>query len=55
MNQISITAIVIAKNEQRNLPAALESVSFCDEIILVDNGSTDESVKKLKKINNGKI
>ena len=36
-----VSAVLIARNEERNLPAALESVGFCDEIVLMDAGSTD--------------
>ncbi len=42
MPKLSVT--VITKNEARDLGAALESVRFADEIIVVDSGSTDETV-----------
>ncbi len=38
-----LSAVLIAHNEERNLPAALESVSFCDEIVVMDSGSTDRT------------
>ena len=38
-----ITAIIIAKNEQDRIKAALESVKWADEIILADNGSADKT------------
>jgi glycosyltransferase involved in cell wall biosynthesis len=37
----AISAVLIAQNEEEALGAALASVSFCDEIVLVDSGSTD--------------
>jgi len=37
----TISVILITKNEEIDLPACLQSVSFADEIIIVDNGSTD--------------
>lgn len=37
----SVSAILITYNEAANLRDCLQSVSWCDEIILVDNGSTD--------------
>jgi hypothetical protein len=40
-----LTACLIVQNEQDRLPAALASVAFCDEIIVVDGGSTDATVR----------
>ncbi len=39
-----LSAIVIAKNEARNIEACLDSLAFCDERIVVDGGSDDETV-----------
>ena len=36
---------MIVQNEQRRLPAALASVAFCDEIVIVDGGSTDRTIE----------
>ncbi|HCE98184.1 MAG TPA: hypothetical protein DER10_06770 [Elusimicrobia bacterium] len=38
---MSISIAIIAHNEEKNLPRALESAVWADEIILVDCGSTD--------------
>lgn len=38
-----ISCIVIVKNEERNIRACLESLSWADEIIVVDSGSTDRT------------
>ena len=38
-----ISAIVIAKNEETMIKDCLESLSFCNEVIVVDNGSTDKT------------
>src|SRR3990170_6775399 len=44
VNDKNISAIVIAKNEQNKIGDCLESIVWCDEIILVDNDSVDETV-----------
>jgi len=38
-----LSAVLITRDEEHNLPAALESVRFCDEIVVVDAGSTDRT------------
>ncbi len=48
MNKIS--AIVIAKNEEDMIVDCLESLTFCDEIIVIDNGSIDRTRDIAKKI-----
>lgn len=40
-----ISACLIAQDEQEHIAAALESVAFCDETIVVDGGSSDETVE----------
>jgi glycosyltransferase involved in cell wall biosynthesis len=40
-----LSVIVITKNEAANIEACLESVSFADEVIVVDSGSTDATVE----------
>ena len=43
---MKISACVIAKNEERNLPRWLASMRvFVDEMIVVDTGSTDATVE----------
>jgi len=39
-----ISAFVISFNEQLHIGACLESLSFCDEIIVIDSFSTDDTV-----------
>jgi glycosyltransferase involved in cell wall biosynthesis len=38
-----ISAVLIAQNEEKVIGDALASVAFCDEIVLVDSGSTDRT------------
>lgn len=39
----TLSACVIARDEERRLPACLESLSFCDEVVVVDSGSRDRT------------
>lgn len=45
----SLSVIIITKNEAHNIRACLESVAFADEIIVLDCGSTDETVALAKQ------
>lgn len=40
---MTISAVIIAKNEERNIGRCLEHLGFCDEIILIDDYSTDRT------------
>ncbi len=42
---ILITTIIPALNEQENIENAIQSVLFCDEIIILDSYSTDKTVE----------
>lgn len=41
MNKLS--AVIITYNEEANITAALDSLSFADEVVVVDSGSTDRT------------
>ncbi|SUV88617.1 transferase [Bordetella pertussis] len=42
---MTLSVIIITKNEAANILACLESVAFADEFIVVDSGSTDNTVE----------
>ena len=42
---IKLSAAVITKNEEDKIGDCIDSLSFCDEIVVVDSGSTDATVK----------
>jgi glycosyltransferase involved in cell wall biosynthesis len=43
------SASIICKNEEHNIEECLRSVSWCDEIVVVDSGSTDRTVELARK------
>jgi len=45
-----ISAVVIAKDSEQIIRACLESLRFCDEIIVIDAGSKDSTVDIAKKL-----
>jgi glycosyltransferase involved in cell wall biosynthesis len=45
----SIAIAIIAHNEEKNLPRALKSAAWADEVILVDCGSTDNTAAAAKE------
>jgi hypothetical protein len=48
MAKLSVT--IITKNEADNIRACLESVAWADEIVVVDSGSSDETVNICKAL-----
>lgn len=44
-----ISAVVLTKNEEKNIVDCLESLSWCDEIIVVDNNSEDRTLEVSQK------
>lgn len=45
----SISVCMITKNEEKNIPRTLASVSWCNEIIIIDDFSTDATVRTAKR------
>ncbi|MGO9138894.1 MAG: glycosyltransferase family 2 protein [Syntrophales bacterium] len=44
-DKISLSVAIITKNEAENLPACLKSISFAGQIVVVDSGSADETIR----------
>lgn len=47
-----LSVVIIAKNEARHIEACLQSLLWADEIVVVDSGSTDETVDIAKRYTN---
>ncbi|MBI5122682.1 glycosyltransferase family 2 protein [Candidatus Roizmanbacteria bacterium] len=45
-----ITAVVLTKNEEKNIKKCLDSLSWCDEIIIVDDCSEDKTADIAKEL-----
>src|SRR5579864_5751708 len=46
---MKITATIITLNEERNIARAIESLRCCDEIVVLDSGSSDRTVELAEK------
>lgn len=45
IEKIPLSIAIITKNEANNLPDCLKSIDFAEQIVVVDSGSTDDTVK----------
>ena len=51
----SISACIICKNQAHRIGLALDSLAWCEEIVVVDSGSTDGSVERARGHSSGKV
>ena len=49
MKKIDITAVILAKNEEKNLPRCLKNLEWVKEIIVIDDYSSDNTKKIAEK------
>ena len=47
---LQISATLVTLNEETNLPRALESLRCCDEVVVVDSGSTDRTIEIARRL-----
>lgn len=45
MEKVPLSVAIITKNEEENLRACLQSIDFAGQIIVVDSGSTDDTLQ----------
>lgn len=46
---IMVTVVVLSKDEEKNIERCLGSLKWCDEVLVIDDGSTDKTVEIAKK------
>lgn len=47
---MKLTGIVISKNEEKMIADCLDSLAFCDEVLVIDNNSTDRTPEIAKQM-----
>ena len=47
---VNLSAVILAKNEEATIKDCLNSLSFCDERIVIDDYSTDKTVEIAKEL-----
>jgi glycosyltransferase involved in cell wall biosynthesis len=45
-----LAAVIITYNEEKNIEKCLRSVSFCEEIVVLDSGSSDKTLELAKPL-----
>lgn len=50
-NKLAITVVIPVRNEAANISKCLESVQFCERILVVDSGSTDDTCELAEEKN----
>lgn len=50
MIRLPVSVTLITKNEEADLPRAIQSVKWADDILVVDSGSTDSTVQKAQEL-----
>ncbi len=51
MQRVKVSAVVTCFNNEQTIAKCIESLSFADEIVVLDSYSTDATLKVLKKMN----
>ena len=51
MTKVPLSVAIITKNEERNIRACLESIAFAAQVVVVDSGSTDQTLSIAAEFN----
>lgn len=52
---MKISAVILTKNEEENIIGCLKGLDFCDEILIIDDNSTDQTLRIIEGLNDGRI
>lgn len=44
------SAVILTKNEEKNIESCIKTLKWCDEIIVIDDNSTDKTVSIVEKL-----
>ncbi len=47
---MNISAVILAKNEEKNIKECIKNLGFCDEVVVIDDNSEDRTVEIAKKL-----
>lgn len=50
-----LSVVILTKNEEKNIIDCLETVSWADEIVIIDDNSSDRTIEIIKNLENKKI
>jgi len=50
-----LSAVILSNNSEKTILNAIKSVLFCDEIIIIDDNSTDNTIRIIEQLNLAKI
>lgn len=50
-----ITAVILVKNEEKHIAECIKSLNFCDEILVIDDYSTDKTIESINKLSSKKV
>ena len=50
-----ISAVILTKNEEKVIDKCIKGVVWCDEIVIIDDYSSDNTLEKIRKLKIGKV